>query len=79
MIDFFIKKLKINPLKAPISLNKFGNVSSATIPLTIVTQLSEHLKNNNKKILLSGFGAGLSWGTAILNFNECKTSTLVEI
>jgi 3-oxoacyl-[acyl-carrier-protein] synthase-3 len=79
MIDFFIKKLKINPLKAPISLNKFGNVSSATIPLTIVTQLSEHLKNNNKKILLSGFGAGLSWGTAILNLNECKASTLIEI
>ena len=78
MIDFFSKKLKINSSKVPISLDKFGNVSSATIPLTIVSRLKDNLNNSKKKLLLSGFGAGLSWGTCELNFNNCLISELIE-
>lgn len=77
MIDFFRKKLKIAEDKVPISLDKFGNVSSATIPLTIVTKLKDNLEN--KKLLLSGFGAGLSWATAVLDTSLCKVSKLKEI
>jgi 3-oxoacyl-[acyl-carrier-protein] synthase III len=77
MIDFFVKKLKIDSTKVPISLDYFGNVSSATIPLTLVSRLSTSTLVN-KKILLSGFGAGLSWGTAIVNMNDCKISNLIE-
>ena len=77
MIDFFRKKLKIAENKVPISLDKFGNVSSATIPLTIVTRLKDKIEN--KKLLLSGFGAGLSWATAILDTSLCKVSKLKEI
>jgi 3-oxoacyl-[acyl-carrier-protein] synthase-3 len=77
MIDFFRKKLKITENKVPISLDKFGNVSSATIPLTIVTRLKDKIEN--KKLLLSGFGAGLSWATAILDTSLCKVSKLKEL
>ena len=77
MIDFFRKKLKIAEDKVPISLDKFGNVSSATIPLTIVTKLKDKIEN--KKLLLSGFGAGLSWATAVLDTSLCKVSKLKEI
>ena len=77
MIDFFRKKLKIAEDKVPISLDKFGNVSSATIPLTIVTRLKDKIEN--KKLLLSGFGAGLSWATAVLDTSLCKVSKLKEI
>jgi 3-oxoacyl-[acyl-carrier-protein] synthase III len=77
MIDFFRKKLKIAEDKVPISLDKFGNVSSATIPLTIVTKLKDKIVN--KKLLLSGFGAGLSWATAVLDTSLCKVSKLKEI
>jgi 3-oxoacyl-[acyl-carrier-protein] synthase-3 len=78
MIDFFVKKLKIDPLKVPISLDAFGNVSSPTIPLTIVSRLKNELHLANKQILLSGFGAGLSWGAAILNLTNCHISDLIE-
>ncbi len=78
MIDFFSKKLKINSSKVPISLDEFGNVSSATIPLTIVSRLKDNLNNSKKKLLLSGFGAGLSWGTCELNLNNCLISELIE-
>jgi 3-oxoacyl-[acyl-carrier-protein] synthase-3 len=79
MIDFFVKKLKIPTNKVPISLDTFGNVSSATIPLTLVTRLKNELVDTDKKLLLSGFGAGLSWGTAILEMNHPVVSDLVEL
>jgi 3-oxoacyl-[acyl-carrier-protein] synthase-3 len=79
MIDFFVKKLKIPTDKVPISLDTFGNVSSATIPLTLVTRLKNELAYTEKKLLMSGFGAGLSWGTAILEMNSPMVSDLVEL
>jgi 3-oxoacyl-[acyl-carrier-protein] synthase-3 len=79
MIDFFVKKLKIPTNKVPISLDTFGNVSSATIPLTIVTRLKNELVDTDKKLLMSGFGAGLSWGTAILEMKSPVISELVEL
>jgi 3-oxoacyl-[acyl-carrier-protein] synthase-3 len=78
MIDFFVKKLKINPAKVPISLDTFGNVSSATIPLTIVSRLADSLKSSRKEVVLSGFGAGLSWATAVLSLNNCEIVPLIE-
>ena len=78
-IDFFVfhqanlmmnkmiaKKLKLSNEKVPYSLKKFGNTSSATIPLTIVTELKNQIKNSSKDLnfILCGFGVGLSWGTA---------------
>jgi|TARA_R110000782_G_scaffold259894_1_gene350753 3-oxoacyl-[acyl-carrier-protein] synthase-3 len=58
------KKLKIDPEKIPYSLADYGNTSSASIPLTMA--LVESLKTNTSKLLLSGFGVGLSWGNALL-------------
>ena len=78
MIDFFVKKLKIDSNKVPISLDTFGNVSSPTIPLTIVSRLNKTSHKDNCQILMSGFGAGLSWGTAVLSLNDCHICNLIE-
>lgn len=78
MNQFLIKKLKIYGDKVPSSISKFGNTSSVSIPLTIVSELQEKM-HGNRKILLSAFGVGLSWGTAILHTNYCHICPLVEI
>lgn len=78
MNNYLIKKLKIDPEKAPSSIENFGNTSSVSIPLTIVHQLQNKL-DNNKKVLLSGFGVGMSWATAVIDFDKCHVSDLVEI
>ena len=75
--NYLMKKLKIDPLKVPSTIAKFGNTSSVSIPLTIVSELKEKLKN--KKLLLSGFGVGMTWASAIINSNDCFVSELVEI
>ena len=77
MTNFFVKKLKLQKEKVPYCLDRFGNTSSASIPLTIVSELKG--KISNKRILISGFGAGLSWGNAIIDFKDCHISELLEI
>jgi 3-oxoacyl-[acyl-carrier-protein] synthase-3 len=77
MTDFFMHKLKFSPDKVPYSISKYGNTSSASVPLTICSELNQKLKPNNR-VVMCGFGAGLSWGTALINFGECKISPVIE-
>jgi 3-oxoacyl-[acyl-carrier-protein] synthase-3 len=77
MVDFIVKKLKIDTEKVPYCIDRFGNTSSASIPLTIVSELGNK-NRTNEKILLCGFGAGLSWGTVYTEFNNCAVSSLIE-
>lgn len=73
------KKLKIEPEKVPYSLKQYGNTSSASIPLTIVTELADKLKNTKTDVVLSAFGVGLSWASAALTFNDLVCLPLIEI
>ena len=78
MNQFLVKKLKLDAKKVPSSIAKFGNTSSVSIPLTIVSELQNRLIGN-KKLMLSAFGVGLSWGTVVLQMSDCHISSLVEI
>ncbi|MCG3166514.1 MAG: 3-oxoacyl-[acyl-carrier-protein] synthase 3 [Bacteroidia bacterium] len=73
------KKLSVEPERVPYSLKDFGNTSSASIPTTMVTQLRKQLTNEKLSLLLSGFGVGLSWGTAILETDKITCLPLIEI
>ena len=77
MTDFFVKKLKFNAEKVPYCIQKYGNTSSTSVPLTIVSELHDKLKDG-QRVIMSGFGAGLSWGTANIVFNQCKISPVIE-
>jgi 3-oxoacyl-[acyl-carrier-protein] synthase-3 len=72
------KKLKIEKEKVPCSLRNFGNTSSASIPLTIVSELGELMQSKNLRLLLSGYGVGLSWGSVILETDKIICPELVE-
>ncbi|MEO7881256.1 MAG: ketoacyl-ACP synthase III [Mucilaginibacter sp.] len=65
------KKLQLTEDKVPYSLKNFGNTSSATIPLTMVTQAAGNLQNGTNNIIACGFGVGLSWATMY-----CQTRNL---
>ncbi len=73
------KKMKFAPEKVPYSISKYGNTSSASIPLTIVSELSNDLKNSEKKLLLAGFGVGLSWGSVSLNLKNVVLPEIIEL
>jgi 3-oxoacyl-[acyl-carrier-protein] synthase-3 len=75
---FLARKLRLPEERIPTTIHKYGNTSSVSIPLTIVSELSGKL-NDQKRILLSGFGVGLTWGTAIIHLNDCFIGDIVEV
>ncbi|MBE0655563.1 MAG: ketoacyl-ACP synthase III [Bacteroidales bacterium] len=76
--NFLAKKLKLPEAKIPSTIEKFGNTSSVSIPLTIVSELRGMLAEH-KRLLMSGFGVGLTWGTAIIDVEECYLGDIVEV
>ena len=78
MNSYLAKKLKLDKDKVPSCMHRFGNTSSVSIPLTISSQLGDELKSR-KKLMLSGFGAGLSWATGIITVEDCRIPSIVEI
>lgn len=64
MLKKIIKKLKIDPEKAPSCLKEYGNTTSTSIPLTIVSQCNKEYSEKKNKSLVCGFGTGLSWASA---------------
>ncbi|MCQ2343458.1 MAG: ketoacyl-ACP synthase III [Paludibacteraceae bacterium] len=75
MTDFVSKRIKYPLERVPYSLDKFGNTSSPSIPLTISSELSDAKLTD---AVISGFGAGLSWGVAHINLSECKVSEIID-
>ena len=76
--SYIAKKMKLDENKIPSTIAKYGNTSSVSVPLTIVSELQNQLVGK-KTLLLSAFGVGMSWATAIVPFDNCKISDIVEI
>lgn len=74
--SYLLKKLKLDPEKVPSTVGKFGNTSSVSIPLTIVSELQGKL--DNRRLLMSGFGVGMTWASCIINTGVCQISDLIE-
>ncbi len=73
------RQLKVEPEKYLYSIDRFGNTSSASIPLTMVTEIRNELENKKLKLCISGFGVGLSWGSCIVETDNIVCPDLVEI
>lgn len=78
MNETITKKLKLPEKKVPYSMTHFGNTSSASVPLTIVTELGEKCQGH-KKLIGCAFGVGLSWGTVAFETENMIISKLVEL
>lgn len=75
MTDFVAKRIKYPLERVPYCLDKYGNTSSPSIPLTISSELSGLSLTD---AIVSGFGAGLSWATAHISLADCKVSPVIE-
>lgn len=79
MNEMIRKKLKLPENKVPYSLGIFGNTSSASIPLTLVTQEASSLRTKSIKHVVCGFGVGLSWASAWFQTDKIVVPPLLEI
>ncbi|MBM3929032.1 MAG: ketoacyl-ACP synthase III, partial [Sphingomonadales bacterium] len=64
MIRHLAKKSKLPAEKVPINIDRYGNTSSATIPLLIADDLAPRLREESLKLAMFGFGVGYSWASA---------------
>lgn len=79
MLDYLAKRMKIPAGKVPLHLEKYGNTSSATIPLCMTDPLGGRLRNESFRLVLAGFGVGLSWGAVALSCGPMAMPELVVV
>lgn len=78
MMKQVAKQLDIPQEKMPVSLDRFGNSSSATIPVTISAEMASDITDNCCNALMAGFGAGLSIAVAALDLGPCVCPGIIE-
>ncbi|MBV8633718.1 MAG: ketoacyl-ACP synthase III [Burkholderiaceae bacterium] len=66
MLESLRKKLKIPAERMPVYLEEVGNTVSSTIPLTLNSMFKDGKLTSTKRLMLIGFGVGLSWSACIL-------------
>ncbi len=68
IIDGAAKRLDIDDEKVFKNIQKYGNTSAASIPVALCEALSEGKIKEGDKVLIVGFGAGLTWGAALIEW-----------
>ena len=62
------KRLKVSEDRFPISLDHCGNISAASVPILLDEMNKQGKLNRGDKIVLSGFGGGLTWGSVVMEW-----------
>lgn len=78
ILQMLCKKLKCAPTKMPISLDRYGNTSAASIPIVLGDTYGEITENKDINVLMSGFGVGLSWGVCSAKINTKDIFPIIE-
>jgi 3-oxoacyl-[acyl-carrier-protein] synthase-3 len=73
IIDHAVKKLGVAPEKTVINVQKYGNTSSGSIPLALADAADDGRLEPGKLVLLTGMGAGLTWGSALIEWTHQTT------
>jgi len=76
--DTVASRLGLKSANIPSTLREYGNTSSASIPLTMLS-LGQEYFNTKRNIILCGFGVGLSWATILAETENLKILDLVEL
>lgn len=68
ILELIAKRLKVDIDKFPMNLDRYGNTSSASIPILLDELNRNNLLEPGDKIVLSGFGGGLTWGAVLIEW-----------
>ncbi|MCL2407267.1 MAG: ketoacyl-ACP synthase III [Defluviitaleaceae bacterium] len=68
IIETVAKKLKTSIDKFKITITNFGNTSSSSMPLALSDMFDKGEVEKGDKIIITGFGAGLTWGSVLVQF-----------
>ncbi|MDF2657395.1 MULTISPECIES: beta-ketoacyl-ACP synthase III [Paenibacillus] len=66
IIQSALERLELPEEKCVVNINRYGNVSAASIPIALAEAARENRINPGDKLLFVGFGGGLTWGASVL-------------
>ncbi|MBN3896822.1 MAG: ketoacyl-ACP synthase III [Nostoc sp. NOS(2021)] len=78
MLKHLIKKTKLPMDRIPININKFGNTSSASIPLLMTDNLGLLLQEKSVRLAMFAFGVGYSWGSTVLSVGPLDVVEMID-
>jgi 3-oxoacyl-[acyl-carrier-protein] synthase-3 len=70
IIDHATKKLGVPSEKVVINVDRYGNTSSGSIPLALADAAQDGRLKPGKLVLMTGMGAGLTWGSALIRWTK---------
>jgi 3-oxoacyl-[acyl-carrier-protein] synthase-3 len=70
IIDHAARKLGVPPEKVVINVQRYGNTSSGSIPLALADGIADGRVRPGAKVLMTGMGAGLTWGSSLIEWTE---------
>ena len=70
IIDHAARKLGFPPEKVVVNVQKYGNTSSGSIPLALADAAADGRLKPGAKVLMTGMGAGLTWGSGLIEWTE---------
>ena len=73
------KKLKLPEAKVPYTLHDFGNTSSASVPVTMTARLRDEILAGPTRLLMCGFGVGLSLASCIVDLDRPVMPEMIEL
>jgi 3-oxoacyl-[acyl-carrier-protein] synthase III len=73
IIDHAARKLDIPHEKIVVNVERYGNTSSGSIPLALADAADDGRLEPGKLVLLTGMGAGLTWGSALIDWTHSTT------
>lgn len=79
IVENIAKRMKVPMDKVPLGLKNYGNTTSASVPLTIVSECRNEILKGHQKYLVCGFGTGLSWGAAYFETDGIVCPEIIEI
>jgi 3-oxoacyl-[acyl-carrier-protein] synthase-3 len=72
IIDHATKKLGIPSERVVVNVDRYGNTSSGSIPLALADAAAEGRLREGALVLMTGMGAGLTWGSALMRWTEAR-------
>lgn len=68
IIDAVARRLKLDPSKVFVNIQRYGNTSAASVPIALCEAAEQGKVNRGNKILMVAFGAGFTWGAAVVEW-----------
>ncbi|MER2599710.1 MAG: beta-ketoacyl-ACP synthase III [Caldilineales bacterium] len=72
IIEMTANRLKLDPSKVMVNLDRYGNTSAAAIPLALAEAAEQGRIKEGDHVVLAGFGSGMTWGTVVLHWEPTK-------